>query len=279
MALASPTLSPAFGGVTRMVGSGATILAASVLADSAVEHYVGSFDRPAMSLPLAASSLALGGNALLSHSGAVARGSPFTVGINAASVGIGALGLGFHVYNVTRQTGGLSWNNLFYQAPVGAPGALMMSGALGLAAHSLKRSGGFLGSVPLASGRVLAGFTALGLLGTSAEAAILHFRGAYHNKAMWLPVTLPPIAAALLGRAALRGRAGLLAGPALAATAVLGLIGSAFHVYGVSRNMGGWKNWRQNLFAGPPVPAPPGFTGLAIAGLGALRLIWRCRHA
>ena len=170
MALASPTLSPALGGATQMVGTGATILAASVLADSAVEHYGGSFDRPAMSLPLAASSLALGGNALLSHSGAVARASPFTVGINAASVGVGALGLGFHVYNVTRQTGGLSWNNLFYQAPVGAPGALLMSGALGLAAHSLKRSGSFLGSVPLASGRVLAGFTALGLLGTSAEA-------------------------------------------------------------------------------------------------------------
>ena len=37
--------------------------------------------------------------------------------------------------------------------------------------------------------------------------------------------------------------------------------------------MGGWKNWSQMLFQGPPLPAPPSFTGLAIAGLGALSLL------
>jgi hypothetical protein len=60
---------------------------------------------------------------------------------------------------------------------------------------------------------------------------------------------------------------------ALAVTAALGLAGSAFHAYGVSRNMGGWRNWRQNLLAGPPLPAPPAFAGLALAGLGALLLM------
>jgi hypothetical protein len=37
--------------------------------------------------------------------------------------------------------------------------------------------------------------------------------------------------------------------------------------------MGGWKNWRQNVLNGPPIPAPPSFTGLALAGLAALELL------
>ncbi len=45
--------------------------------------------------------------------------------IHAASIAVGAAGLGFHAYNVTRKAGGLSWNNLFYQAPIGAPAALV----------------------------------------------------------------------------------------------------------------------------------------------------------
>jgi hypothetical protein len=52
-----------------------------------------------------------------------------------------------------------------------------------------------------------------------------------------------------------------------------GLLGSAFHAYGISRNMGGWRNWSQNILNGPPLPAPPAFTALSIAGLAALSLI------
>jgi hypothetical protein len=37
--------------------------------------------------------------------------------------------------------------------------------------------------------------------------------------------------------------------------------------------MGGWRNWNQNILNGPPLPAPPSFTGLALAGLAALSLI------
>jgi hypothetical protein len=37
--------------------------------------------------------------------------------------------------------------------------------------------------------------------------------------------------------------------------------------------MGGWRNWRQNVLNGPPLPAPPSFTGLALAGLAALKLL------
>jgi hypothetical protein len=37
--------------------------------------------------------------------------------------------------------------------------------------------------------------------------------------------------------------------------------------------MGGWRNWRQNVLVGPPLPAPPAFTALAIAGLASLDLL------
>ena len=59
-------------------------------------------------------------------------------------------------------------------------------------------------------------------------------------------------------------------------TAALGFGGVGFHAYGVSRNMGGWRNWSQNVLNGPPLPAPPSFTGLALAGLAALSF-WRTK--
>jgi hypothetical protein len=37
--------------------------------------------------------------------------------------------------------------------------------------------------------------------------------------------------------------------------------------------MGGWRNWSQNILNGPPLPAPPSFAGLALAGLAALELM------
>ncbi|MGH8325279.1 MAG: hypothetical protein ACRET2_00790, partial [Steroidobacteraceae bacterium] len=59
----------------------------------------------------------------------------------------------------------------------------------------------------------------------------------------------------------------------LRASAALGIAGVGFHAVGVARNMGGWGNWRQNVLNGPPLPAPPSFTGLALAGLAALGLL------
>ena len=127
-------------------------------------------------------------------------------------------------------------------------------------------------------GKALAWLVSLGLLGTSAEAALLHFRGAYHNPAMVIPVTAPPIAAGLLMQATLDSDLSHpLARGGLRLVACVGLLGSAFHAYGISRNMGGWRNWSQNILNGPPLPAPPAFTALSIAGLAALSLIERRR--
>jgi len=260
----------------RRLNRAAGVIAASVLADSTVEHYRGSFENNAMVAPIAASLLSL----LVSAHGHAdrRRGSHWLRdGIYAAAAVTGLIGTGFHLFNITKRPGGLCWQNLFYSAPIGAPAALVLSGAMGYLSERVRDNppGAVpaIGGVP--AGRAVAAATSLGLIGTVGEAALLHFRGAYHNPFMYLPVTLPPAAAALIGAAAI-GPAGTprpMARLLLRLTAALGFLGAGFHVYGVARNMGGWRNWRQNLLNGPPVPAPPSFTGLALAGLAALGLM------
>jgi hypothetical protein len=121
----------------------------------------------------------------------------------------------------------------------------------------------------------MAAVISAGLLGTTAEAGLLHFRGAFHNPLMTLPVTLPPLGAALMASAAAgpRGRNLFLTRWWMRLLTVMGFAGSELHAYGVSRNMGGWRNWSQNVLNGPPIPAPPSFAGLALAGLAALGLM------
>jgi hypothetical protein len=264
-------------GPVKQIHGAAAVLAGSVLFDSALEHYRGSFQNKAMVAPIVASALNLAASA---HGMNEVRtdSHPIRTITYAFSIGVGALGFGFHAWNVGKRVGGFRWENLFYGAPLGAPGALLLSGLAGLAADRLAgnhRQRGEPTLMGLPAGRVVAGFTSLGLLGTVGEAGLLHFRGNFQNPAMYLPVALPPIAAAVLAEAALvrsdrsRGAAKFWLG----VTSVLGFAGVAFHCYGVSRALGGWKNWRQNVLDGPPIPAPPSFSGLAIAGLAALTLI------
>ena len=260
----SPTHRPAPPETSPVRGlyAAAALLALSVLADSALEHDRGEFRNPGMYTPLA--TAAVTAVAAVGEMGAPRRGSSLAF---AAAVGIGTGGLAFHLFNLLKRPGRLSWHNLFYAAPVGAPAALSLAGLFGLAARRVRR--GWAGA-----GRALAGLSALGLAGTVAEAALLHFRGAFQNPFMWLPVSLPPVGAALLAGAA-RGapaRPRRFTRAWLTLTAALGLGGVGFHVFGVSRAMGGWRNWRQNLIDGPPIPAPPAFTALSLAGLSALAL-------
>ncbi|MBS0641246.1 MAG: hypothetical protein JSS43_15335 [Proteobacteria bacterium] len=260
----------------KRLNRAAGVLATSVLADSAVEHYRGAFHNPAMVLPLLSSALSLGVSA---HGVADPRHEAHRVrdGVYALAAVTGIVGTGFHIYNVFKRPGGFTWENLFYSAPLGAPMALLLSGATGFLAERVRENqpGNLPRIAGLPAGRVVAAATGAGLIGTVAEAGLLHFRGAYHNPFMFAPVTIPPVTAALMGGVAV-GRA---AEPRrktrwwLRLTALLGFAGAGFHIYGVSRNMGGWRNWSQNLLNGPPIPAPPSFTGLALAGLAALGLL------
>jgi len=260
----------------RQLNRAAGLLATAVLLDSSVEHYRGSFDNPAMYAPLVVSALTL---AMSAHGHADRQHRPRRV--RDTTYGLAALtglaGTGFHIYNQLKRPPGFSWQSLFYGAPLGAPMALLLAGLHGMAAervrdnppHATPRLFG------LPAGRILAALTGGGLLGTAGEAGLLHLRGAYHNPFMFAPVTAPPVAAALLVDSAGSAipRHPRLTRWWLWLTALLGFIGVGFHAWGVQRAMGGWRNWSQNVLDGPPLAAPPSFTGLALAGLAALDLL------
>jgi hypothetical protein len=272
----SPVKRPATVKAARRLNRAAGLLAASVLADSAVEHYRGSFKNKAMFTPLVVSTLAL---AMSVHGTSDSRGVTH-FGRDAtylAAAITGLIGTGFHIYNVTKKVGGFSWQNLFYRAPLGAPMAILLSGLLGFCSERVRESKP--GRTPrifnLPAGRTMAAVAGAGLLGTTGEAGLLHFRGAFHNPAMFLPVSLPPVGGLLLARAAAGpgGRTHRFTRWWMRLLTVMGFAGMGFHAYGVSRNMGGWRNWSQNVLNGPPLPAPPSFAGLALAALAALRLM------
>jgi hypothetical protein len=260
----------------RGLNRAASMLAASVLMDSAVEHYRGSFHNKAMYAPLVSSSLSLLAG-LHGHTDRKARSHPARDAVFATAALVGLVGTVAHLYNIAKKPGGFRFQNLFYSAPIGAPAALILSGLLGFLGERTRDNapGAPPTIVGLPAGRFLAATTGVGLLGTVGEAGLLHYRGAYQNPFMYLPVTLPPLAAALLSAAAVdaeRERRPLTRAP-LRLTALLGFVGAGFHIMGVGRGMGGWKNWRQTMIDGPPIPAPPSFTGVAMAGLAALGLL------
>ena len=262
---------------SRLLSAAAATLAASVMTDSTAEHYRAGFHNRAMFVAPAMSAAALTAAmiAVTSRDHGVLSRAVF-----AASAVTGLVGFGFHLTNVSRRVGGWNSTNVFHGAPIAAPLAITMSGVLGFAASRLAESGMSRndGSSARASRRAavaLGTLSALGLTGTSMEAGVLHFRGAFQNPFMYAPVVIPPIAAVTLATAVLTrsGRVHHAAGSLLRLTGGLGIVGSAFHAWGVHRRMAGWRNWRQNVLAGPPLPAPPAFTALALAGLAALKLL------
>ncbi|MFP3646226.1 hypothetical protein [Paraburkholderia sp. SIMBA_054] len=257
----------------RGFNHGSAVLAFSALADSAVEHYRGSVENRAMYAPLLSATCSLLAGL---HGGrdrtAASHSARHAVYVAAAAAGIA--GTAFHLYNVTKRPGGWSWHNLFYGAPLGAPMSLLLSGALGAVGEQLRNEPAVdprLFGMP--AGKALALAASVGLAGTVAEVGLLHFRGAFQHRAMYAPVTVPPLAAVLLMQAALCApRKRWITRAWLRATAALGMLGMLLHARGIARSQGGWRNWSQNILGGPPLPAPPGFTALALAGLAALRM-------
>lgn len=121
----------------RRFNHSSSLLTLSVLADSGVEHYRGLFKNPAMFTPLVSATLSLVAGL---HGGRDrrAKSHPLRHAIYAFAGIAGVAGAGFHLYNVTKRTGGWSWSNLFYAAPLGAPTALLLSGGPGAIAERLR---------------------------------------------------------------------------------------------------------------------------------------------
>nr|WP_255616842.1 hypothetical protein [Aurantimonas sp. VKM B-3413] len=266
------------GRAAQLAAYGSALLAASVLADSAMEHYRGNFRRKEMFI---APIVAAGTVATALATAFTSRAGTYKSALFGGTIVTGLFGFSFHIRNILSRAGGLSWNNLFYRAPFGAPGALALAGAAGVGAVAAERAEwrerfGQVGHGRRA-GRGLGLFTAAGLFGLTSEVGLLHFRGAYHDKLMYAPVLALPLTgvamlAATVDPVPYKRR---LARTTLETTAALGLIGTGLHAYGVSRNMGGFHNWTQNLFQGPPIAAPPSLAGLALMGFSALHLLDR----
>ena len=198
--------------------------------------------------------------------------------IYALAAATGFVGTGFHLYNIGKRPGGFCWHNLFYGAPLGAPMALLLSGLLGFCAERVRDS--TPGATPtifdLPAGRTLAAVTGAGLARHDGRSGAAAFPRR-------LPQSVRCCCRSRCRRSArrcwhrrlrgLRGRDLWFTRWWLRLLAAMGFAGVGFHAYGVSRNMGGWRNWSQNVLNGPPLPAPPSFTGLALAGLAALGLM------
>ncbi len=182
----------------------------------------------------------------------------------------GLAGFGFHhYYGMLRKPGGYRrWlDSLMYGAPPLAPLALALMGALALAARR-----GELGQMEVAGlsiGSALLLMTVVGLCGAIAQAAILHFRGAFNNPLMYAPLTVP-ILAVLAGIWMLLAPSAPARGTTIGLlwlTFLTGFVGLGMHLRGFDRQMAGLYVPLFNWLQGPPAFAPALFAGLAALGL------------
>jgi hypothetical protein len=118
--------------------------------------------------------------------------------------------------------------------------------------------------------RLLSGATAASALPLGAEIYINHYGGSFGNKWMWTPVVLSP-AVTIAGVAGVFSeRAARTALPVLSAAVVLNGVGGVyFHLRGIARKPGGFREPTYNLVMGPPALAPGALTMVGALGLMA----------
>jgi hypothetical protein len=113
---------------------------------------------------------------------------------------------------------------------------------------------------------------AIAIVGAVVQSAILHYRGAFNNVLMYVPVTVPLVAAIALAWQGLSPSptGGRLAAVAMWLTLISGFVGLGMHIRGIDRQMGGFYVGMANLMQGPPLTAPLVFSGFAAAALAVL---------
>jgi hypothetical protein len=154
------------------LGAGAAVLCLSVALDSGIEHYRGSFKDRVMFAGPTMAVLGLAAASWIAFRPADASKTlPRIAFITVGATGL--VGLGFHAYNILKRPGELSALNLFYAAPAGAPAALTLVGLYGIIAGEMLSGSDY---VKTRLPRHTAALIAVSLLGTVAEAGILHFR-------------------------------------------------------------------------------------------------------
>ncbi|HEY5316645.1 MAG TPA: hypothetical protein VIJ20_01605 [Solirubrobacteraceae bacterium] len=122
--------------------------------------------------------------------------------------------------------------------------------------------------------RLLSAATAATALPIGVEIYISHYGGSFGNKWMWTPVALSPALTAAGVAGVISERAARTVLPALSAVFLLdGLAGVYFHLRGIARKPGGFREPTYNLVMGPPALAPGALA--MIGGLGLMAGVMR----
>jgi hypothetical protein len=255
----------------------AALQAALLMPDAFVGHYRSGFTLRAQYVPFIVGVLL----ALSAVVAAVAPHAPVVthIAVIAGSLALasGVVGAGYHHwYGITTKPGGYHWllHHLMHHAPPLAPLALATAGALEvLAALGTSGSDHLWGISLRALAVTVVGVT---LVGAAMQAALLHYRGAYNNVAMYIPVVVLPVAAgaAFLNAAAsdnptVHFIAALLLWIAFAS----GFLGAGMHLRGMDRQMGGLYMGVAAILDAPPAGAPLFIAALSASGLVAMQLL------
>ena len=105
--------------------------------------------------------------------------------------------------------------------------------------------------------RALSLVAGLSSLLSGGEVLYEHYRGSYSQRIMYSPIILSPLLMAAGIWAVFNRRAARTLLPITSAITILdGIVGFAFHVRGIQRKPGGWRNPVANVIMGPPVFAP-----------------------
>lgn len=190
------------------------------------------------------------------------------------AVASGAIGAGFHhYYGIVEKPGGYRWllHQLMLHAPPLAPLSQAALGALLILAGRLADGESNALGIPIST--LIVEVSAITLVGAAAQSAILHYRGAFNNVLMYVPITVPVVAAIAVAWHGLMPSAfgTRLAVVALWLTFLSGFVGLGMHIRGIDRQMGGFYVGLANLMQGPPLSAPLAFSGFAAAALAVLR--------
>jgi len=118
--------------------------------------------------------------------------------------------------------------------------------------------------------RLLSAATAASALPLGIEIYINHYGGSFGNRWMWSPVLLAPAVSAAGVAGVCSERAARTVLPAMSmAFALNGIAGEYFHLRGVARKPGGFREASYNLVMGPPALAPGSLTMIGAMGLMA----------
>jgi hypothetical protein len=265
----------------RQLGLIATASTALLWLDNLSEHYRGGFQRKLMWVPIVGNPLVAAAGAVHAISAGRHGGRLFGL-LSVVQTAVAAVGFVEHQRGILKKPGGNGPQQLLFNAwygpPVAAPLQYLGLGLLGVMA-TVPQAVAAPALRHLPAHRLMRAFTALNVPPLWGEIGYLHARGSFQNPAQWLPVVTLPLAGAASALAA-TSESTIARNAARASsgwTALLGVAGTMFHLYGLRRRYGGYerRSFLFNWLNGPPAPAPLQMVGLGLAGLAAERAVTR----